>query len=155
MRMMNVVLMEPGRQRAPPKRKTRKAKKSSVPIQIGTIYKYLTNLPNHKECGAVTVEEGGKMDRLRKRKYGLVEAPEQQMTTTKSLKPDDVTWNPDQTTNSRTRCPLLLGDDSLTGRVPDDRRTRGAIGLDLMVEGEKEGGMATPDWTDRREELHK
>ena len=150
LRMMNVVLMEPGKQLAPPKRRTRKAKRTTVPIQIGTILKYFSNLPNHKECGASPDEEGGNLDRQRKRKCGLVEATEQCMMTTKSMKFDDETLTLGTSTNSRTKCPLLLGDDSGTGREPDDRLGMGAIGLDLMEQRENDGGMATPDWTNRR-----
>ena len=136
MRMMNKVLMEPGNRTAPPKRRTRKAKRAAVPIQIGTIHKFFSNLQTHKECGNQLEEGGGNRTGVRKRKGGLVEAMEHQRTS-KSRRLIVETVSHGTTKNSRTECPLLLGANSFSGRDPDDRLMKGTIGLDLLEEGAK------------------
>ena len=136
MRMLNEVLMEPKNRTAPPKRKTRKAKRATVPIILGTIHKFFSNLQTHKECQNRLEEEGGKVTGLRKRKGGLVEATEHQMTS-KSRRLNVETVSHGTTKNSRTECALLLGANSFSGRDPDDRLMKGTIGLDLLEEGAK------------------
>ena len=134
MRMMKEVLMDPRNRTATPKRKTRKAKRAAVPIVLGTIQKYFTNLQTHKECQNRLEEEGGDVTGLRKRKGSLVEATEHQ-TIFKSIRLDDVTTSHGTMTTSRTECPLFLGAKSLYGREPDDGLQKGTIGLELLGEG--------------------
>ena len=62
---------------------------------------------------------------MRKRKGGLVEETEPVMTKSRRL--DDDTMPNSTTTNSRTKCPLLLGGISISGREPEDRHSMGAM----------------------------
>ena len=134
MRMMNEVLMEPKNRTAPPKRKTRRAKRAAVPIILGTIHKFFSNLQTHKECQNRLEEDGGDVTGLRKRKGSLVEATEHQMVF-KSRRLDVETTSHGTTTTSRTECPLFLGAKSFYGRDPDVRLQKGTNGLELLEEG--------------------
>ena len=135
LRMMKEVLMDPRNRTAPTKRKSRKAKRAEVPIILGNIKTYFTNLKTHKECHGLLEDEGGESFGMRKRKGDACEALVEPGTK-KSKKLDDVSTSGGAVGTSRTKCPNSLGAKSLTGKEPDfSVMMKGSMGLELNGEG--------------------
>ena len=132
--MMEEVLMDPKIRTAPPKRKTRKPKRATVPIVLGKIQNFFTKLHTHKDCQNQLEEDGGDMSGMRKRKGNAMETTENPKIK-KSRRLDDASTSGGSMTTSGTECPILLGAKSLDGREPDASLQKGTIGLDLMGEG--------------------
>ena len=152
-RLINDVLMEPGRRNAPPKRRKRVAKRSEEIKPPGNIQKYFAQICVPKEWCATPKMEGasngvggGGGAGLLKRKGDL--SLEELMHGTRSKKSkklsveetDDVCMN----TNSRTKCPVLWGTKSGIGKEPTGRlEMMKGNGLNLKSLTEKEGGNAS------------
>ena len=148
--------MDPRNRTAPPKRKLRRAKRANLPIILGNIKNYFTNLNTHKECQRLLEEDGGDMDMsvMRKRKGNAMETsgnPE----TKKSRRLDDASTSGGSMMTSRTKCPNLLGAKSLTGREPDASLQKGTIGLDLMGDGARKVEWSPAIGQTEVGELHK
>ena len=146
--------MDPMNRTAPPKRKTKKAKRANVPIILGNIQNFFTKLHTHKECQRLLEEDGGDTSVMRKRKGNGMETSENPKIK-KSRRLDDVSTSGGTKMTSRTKCPNLLGAKSLTGREPDSSLQKGTIGLDLMGDGARKVEWSPAIGQTEVGELHK
>ena len=112
MRMMYTVLVEPRDDQAPTKRKRAGAKRTDPKNKtLGNIRNYFSELYTSKEWSTSSQKEGGELGGTRKRKDKDCLEPEEHMACPKSRRLLVEATVTSGTTNSRTKCPFILGEN--------------------------------------------
>ena len=144
MRMINVVLVEPGVKDAPIKRRRGRGKRSTCPKIQGTLKEYFSKIVVPKELSVVKSTVEGALLRKRKGEALLVEDHKRLMLTDASrclLVEDD--GNTCGIEDSRTLCPIFMGAKSRNGRDTTGKTTKvSGNGLELIALTKGERGTS-------------
>ena len=114
LRMIGDVLMESRSKIPPPKRRIRKAKKTTKPIIRGTIQKYFLNLHVRKECNTILAEGAEFPVEMRKRK--AMDVLEQDASCTSPAKSRRIDDGKNVLTGPGIKTILYLGAKSISER---------------------------------------
>ena len=153
-RSINDVLVEPGANVAPTKRRRGKAKRAKEIKPQGTIQTYFAHISKHKVWSKTPENDDGGGGGARKRKGDfLMDGASQRTQSEKSRRRMvEETPNLDPETNSGTECSFNFGAKSGIGEETTARHEMGENGLELNSLAKKEGGMLPWDWTDETDE---